>query len=1078
VGILVNKHLANHVKSFHFDTEGRAITVNMMINDIEYQFINVYSPNNPKERKEFILNLDKLITKKNVILGGDFNFVENNLRDKLGGNLDFGEVGKKEIALIKDTFNLIDPFRKLHPDVREYTWSLNNVSTRIDRFYISKHLFNYVSDVSHCSSLKSDHDIVVLQLHNLFQNQQTGPGFWHCNTSTLNDLKLQDDMKELWSHLIAITPKDTDWWEGCKLESKRLIIWHSTRIAKEKQQQLRIFELELRKLKQLERASPGKYSDEIVSIKASVAKVLDDKFNGNKIRSKAKTLDENERPSKYFLKKEKDNADVKNIPKLSTEHGEVTDTEDIITEVHSFYSKLYSEQPIDQRVATEFLLDLPQLSDEHSNQCEGSITKNECWSALIGMDNNKSPGSDGLPAEFYKLFFSLFGDAFVEFINYCFDQGQLAPSQKLGIISLICKVPKEADNLLNWRPISLLNVDYKIISKALTNRLSKVIANIVNIDQTCGIPGRSIQDNLHLFRNVLDYINEKDMECAFLLLDQAKAFDRVSHDFLFQALEAYNFGPDFIRWIKVLYHDISSQVLVNGFFTDKFSVLRSVRQGCSISPLLYVLFVEPFAKMIRKEQLITGIKLPGSNLEAKISQYADDTTVMVRDALSIKKVFDICDLFGLASGSMLNLKKCWGVWLGAWKHRTDAIFNIRWTNDYKKVCGLEFGNGDTSSANWGKILAKFEKAVNLYSMRNMSLMYKSNMIQMVLCSKLWYVGAVIDLPDEYRKKFERFIFKFFWGGKPEAVNRETMYNELHNGGLKIVNIELKIMALHVKHIVKIFTTDAKWRYFAIYWLGHSLRSIEPAFADNLIPHSLNTPTFYRTALMYFRRSIAGHPNVKNLVTKMIYSRLMSNNLTVPRVVGKYPRVDFVEVWKGVHHAFIDASYRDIGWRVAHHILPVGEYLYEKNITRYCCCYFCPGVETLNHLLVFCPIVREFWQFVERFISQYAEQRIKITANAIIFGQFKQSSVTENNTVLFYAMALGKYCIWMLRNKAKFEQQIISCKSITGFFISHIRLRILADFQRFNLNKFQSIWCKNKVLAEVSNDKVQIVLKPP
>ena len=90
-----------------------------------------------------------------------------------------------------------------------------------------------------------------------------------------------------------------------------------------------------------------------------------------------------------------------------------------------------------------------------------------------------------------------------------------------------------------------MNVDYKIISKALANRLSKVIGKIVNIDQTCSIPGRNIQDNSHLFRNIIDYVNEKDIDCAFLTLHQAKAFDLVSHDFLFQVLDRYNFGPDF-----------------------------------------------------------------------------------------------------------------------------------------------------------------------------------------------------------------------------------------------------------------------------------------------------------------------------------------------------------------------------------------------------------------------------------------------------------------------------------------------------------------------------------------------------
>ena len=173
----------------------------------------------------------------------------------------------------------------------------------------------------------------------------------------------------------------------------------------------------------------------------------------------------------------------------------------------------------------------------------------------------------------------------------------LSPTQKLSIITLLCKDFEKREYLTNWRPISLLNVDYKIISKCLCNRLRSVIGTIVNVDKTCGVPERSIVDNLHLIRNVITYVNDKDLQCALVTLDQAKAFDRVSHTFLFKTLliSAFLFGPQFIKWIQILYNGIQSKVLVNGFFTDAPPLFRSVRQGCSISPLLYVLYIEPFA---------------------------------------------------------------------------------------------------------------------------------------------------------------------------------------------------------------------------------------------------------------------------------------------------------------------------------------------------------------------------------------------------------------------------------------------------------------------------------------------------
>ena len=115
------------------------------------------------------------------------------------------------------------------------------------------------------------------------------------------------------------------------------------------------------------------------------------------------------------------------------------------------------------------------------------------------------------------------------------------------------------------------------------------MGNLINVDQTPAVIGRSIHDNIHLLRNIIDYSNQKVLKCIILSLDQAKAFDRVSHDYMFQVLRNYGFGEDLLKWVKLLYTYICSTVLVNGYLTDTFPVERSVRQGCSLSPLLYVL---------------------------------------------------------------------------------------------------------------------------------------------------------------------------------------------------------------------------------------------------------------------------------------------------------------------------------------------------------------------------------------------------------------------------------------------------------------------------------------------------------
>jgi len=132
--------------------------------------------------------------------------------------------------------------------------------------------------------------------------------------------------------------------------------------------------------------------------------------------------------------------------------------------------------------------------------------------------------------------------------------------------------------LKNWRPISLLNTDYKICTKVLANRLRKVILLILSEDQTCSILDRSIFENLFLISNTIDYVNHKQLLAAVISLDQEKAFDRVNHGFLQRVLAKFNFGPGFRQWINIVYTDISSQVINNGWLSLSFKLEREARR--------------------------------------------------------------------------------------------------------------------------------------------------------------------------------------------------------------------------------------------------------------------------------------------------------------------------------------------------------------------------------------------------------------------------------------------------------------------------------------------------------------------
>lgn len=205
----------------------------------------------------------------------------------------------------------------------------------------------------------------------------------------------------------------------------------------------------------------------------------------------------------------------------------------------------------------------------------------------------------------------------------------------------------------------MLCVDYKLLSKAITNRLSSAMAYVVGLDQTCGVVGRKITWNLQLHRDIQAYLEERHLPAITVNLDQEKAFDMVNHGFLFRVPEKLGFGNNFVKWIKILYSNVGSRVNINGNIGNVIKQLRGVRQGDPLSALLYVLYIEPFACAIRTNYNIKGIKLPGGDIP-KISQYADDTVLYLQDSLFQAQVIKVIDEFSVAFGSKTNKNKTYG----------------------------------------------------------------------------------------------------------------------------------------------------------------------------------------------------------------------------------------------------------------------------------------------------------------------------------------------------------------------------------------------------------------------------------
>ena len=315
-------------------------------------------------------------------------------------------------------------------------------------------------------------------------------------------------------------------------------------------------------------------------------------------------------------------------------------------------------------------INIPCLTDSDTQSCEGRLTVKECWDALCSMKNNKSPENNSITKEFLEYFWGKLGTFLVSTLSNPFEKGELSASQNQAIITLIEKKDKDKHLIKNWRPISLINVDIKVASKALANRLKAVIHNLISVDQTAYVEGRFIGESIRVINGLIEHIDKEDEEGILFSTDIEKAFNSVDHNFLFVTLKRYGFGTEFVNFIKTLLFDAKSCIINNGYTTDSFKLEQRTKQGDPLSAYLLILVFEVLLIQVTEVIDIKGFTV--NDVKLKLSCYVNDGYFMVKTVDSIKNIlryFDIYSLYSLYSGLKVNLEKCEACLLGKAKFR-------------------------------------------------------------------------------------------------------------------------------------------------------------------------------------------------------------------------------------------------------------------------------------------------------------------------------------------------------------------------------------------------------------------------
>ena len=424
-------------------------------------------------------------------------------------------------------------------------------------------------------------------------------------------------------------------------------------------------------------------------------------------------------------------------------------------------------------------------------------------------------------------------------------------NNKRGVITLLEKRGKNPDFIKNWRPVSLTNVDYKILTKTLALRTKEIIPNIIHANQSGFVKGRYIGENIRLIQDIMEKLKNTKQSGLLLLLDFEKAFDSIEWPYMHKILEKFNFGPSYRNWIKICYTNISSTIINNGFTSGWFHISRGVRQGCPLSTILFIICVELLAQLIRNDNEIKGITI--GEQEHKISLFADYTTCIVETIESVSRVFEITKAFSRSSGLNLNIDKSVLVHIGVWRVKPNIPFNVCVSDGKFNMLGVDLGSNSEECyrTNVENKISKMKTKLNIWSQRGLTLVGKVMISKSIGLSNLVYSMSNIEIKKRDLATSQQILSKFIRSGKPSKVKHSIIIQDYKLSGLRGPCMETINMSLRLAWLARLWDKSL--------WNSVVHQEFDKYGGLRLVLHSyfdhtrIDIPSFYKDMLLYFER---------------------------------------------------------------------------------------------------------------------------------------------------------------------------------------------------------------------------------
>ena len=783
----------------------RMITSKIKVGESSIYVVNVYGPCEDNDKLKFVDNIKKEIKRinddSNIVLLGDFNIVMSNEYDIVAG-LPHNEKIVKSFRETIQELGLCDVWRIKNPGKKAFSWSNRNpfIARRLDYVFVSESILNFCNKTKMEEFGFTDHKKVEVESD--FNKIERGPGYYKFNTNLLRDTECVNEIRSEIKRADELDVNPHLKLEYIKIKIKSAGISHGKKQTRQKKEEKYQIKTKLRIIE--DRIENDLYdTNDIVeynNLKQRLEIIEMVELEGARMRAGQKWIEEGEKCNKYFLNLEKQHAadntinslydkdkkrEIKNgdqILNFLKKHFEniYKSKDDICNNGEMFYKKGINDQFLDEK-------DVENLNRD--------ITETEILNALKKCNNKSSPGIDGIPAEVYKFFWHDLKNTILENFKYTFETSIMGISQRQGIICLIHKGKElSRDNISNWRPLTLSNFDYKLLAKVLAIRLGEHIDKCVSKDQTAFIKGRNISNMLRSIEDIIEISKKKEIENIILSIDYEKAFDTLAKTAILKAIEYFGLGKKFKRWIKILLTDRQSCVKNSGFISEDFGMERGVRQGCPISPLLFLITTELLSINIRKDNKIKGCRI--GRTSTKIKQFADDTTLFLADLIDFREVLSKIKEFSIFSGLKLNKNKSFALQIGKINKKILSFEGIKFDHSLK-ILGITFSNEKRAQDIDENIEGKIEKLIRVcrvWSKRKLSMLGKVLILKTFGLSIFTYVIRSIGIKEYHLDIIEKIMFRFLWKNNfsntkaNERVKRIETFKKVDEGGLNMINI--------------------------------------------------------------------------------------------------------------------------------------------------------------------------------------------------------------------------------------------------------------------------------------------------